>query len=322
MPKKIVITGACGHIGSLLIRALPEVYPELQLILIDNMRAQRYCSLFDYKHPYAFIQEDFRQINLDELLSNADVLIHLAAITDAASSFTMAEEVFDINYHGTKKLADACSRTDTKLIFPSTTSVYGSQKKQIDETCSSQELLPQSPYAESKLQAETYIAELGRSQNLEYIIFRLGTISGISPGMRFHTALTKFCWQAAMAQPLSIWKTALNQKRPYLSLVDCIGSILWVIDNKIFDKSVYNVVTRNLSLHQIVDEIKKYIPDTAINFVEHQVMNQLSYEVLVDKFISTGFVFQGNIFQDISDTLNKIGKKEITPCTAEKSLKR
>ena len=44
---KIVVTGALGHIGSRLIRELPTMFPEAEIVLIDNLSTQRYCSLFN-----------------------------------------------------------------------------------------------------------------------------------------------------------------------------------------------------------------------------------------------------------------------------------
>ena len=74
---KFVIAGALGHIGSKLIRELSQKFPNPEIIMIDNMRAQRYCSLFDLPDNanYQFIENDILDIQLADLLSNADVMI-------------------------------------------------------------------------------------------------------------------------------------------------------------------------------------------------------------------------------------------------------
>ena len=43
---------------------------------------------------------------------------------------------------------------------------------------------------------------------LKYVTFRFGTISGTSSGMRFHTAVNKFCLNAALNEPITVYKTA------------------------------------------------------------------------------------------------------------------
>ena len=55
---------------------------------------------------------------------------------------------------------------------------------------------------------------------LNFISFRFGTIAGVSKGMRFHTAINKFCLNASLNKRILVYKTALNQYRPYLSLRD------------------------------------------------------------------------------------------------------
>ena len=152
---KILITGALGHIGSKLIHNLtPRLYEEVRLI--DNMFTQRYASLFNLEEniPFNFYEGDICNINLDKYFNGIDVVIHLAAITDAATSFDKPDQVEMVNYQGTEKIAMACLRNGCKLVFPSTTSVYGTQDDVVDENCSEFELKPQSPYAESKLKSE------------------------------------------------------------------------------------------------------------------------------------------------------------------------
>ena len=58
------------------------------------------------------------------------------------------------------------------------------------------------------------------TKSLKYNTFRFGTIAGVSKGIRFHTAVNKFCFNAALDKDINVYKTALNQYRPYLTLRD------------------------------------------------------------------------------------------------------
>jgi nucleoside-diphosphate-sugar epimerase len=302
---KIVVTGALGHIGSRLIRDLPFSFPGCEILMIDNLMTQRYCSLFNLPKEgnYRFIEGDVTKIDLSPLLQGAYALIHLAAITDAAGSFDKAEEVENNNYQGTQKVADACSKTGTRLIALSSTSVYGTQKKLVSEDCTLDELKPQSPYAACKLKEEQLVTRLSKEKGLQSIICRFGTIYGTSPGMRFHTAVNKFCWQAAMGQPITVWSTAYDQKRPYLDIVDARRALEFIIKNDLFDGKIYNVLTINATVRNIVEKIKLNVPSLKIKHVESSIMNQLSYEVLNQKFKDKGFQALGNLQAGISDTL-------------------
>lgn len=307
---KIVVTGALGHIGSRLIRKLPEIIPGAEVVMLDNLLTNRYCSLFNLppEGRYRFIEADILEIDLGEIFKGANAVVHLAAITDAANSFNNRAEVEHVNYNGTVKVAEACAKVGCPMIHLSSTSVYGTQKKLVDEECPEEDLKAQSPYAETKLKEEKYLQSQITSGALRFVILRNGTICGISPGMRFHTAVNKFCWQAVMGQPLTVWKTALHQKRPYLDLSDAADAIAFIIKKDHFDQKIYNVLSDNLTVHDIICHIQRHVPQLSINYVDSEIMNQLSYEVLNERFRKIGFQFSGNVQKAIDETIELLNK--------------
>ncbi|OGR00357.1 MAG: nucleoside-diphosphate sugar epimerase [Deltaproteobacteria bacterium RIFOXYD12_FULL_55_16] len=302
---KIVVTGALGHIGSRLIRALPDSFPAAEIVLLDDLSTQRYCSLFNLpaQGDYRFLEADVMTADLDALFSGADVVVHLAAITNAAGSFEIADQVEKVNFNGTELVARACLRTGAALMFFSSTSVYGTQAEVVDEDCGLDELKPQSPYADSKLRSEEMLKIMGREQGLRFISCRFGTIFGVSPGMRFHTAVNKFAWQACMGIPLTVWTTALDQKRPYLDVEDGIRAIRFIIERDLFDGQIYNILTANATVRQIVDTIREFVPDLEVSLVDARIMNQLSYTVSEAKFSRLGFQATGSLRQQLGDTV-------------------
>jgi nucleoside-diphosphate-sugar epimerase len=312
MANKILITGPLGHIGSKLIHNLkPGDYEEV--VMIDNLSTQRYSSLFNLPKGvrYSFYEENILEADLHSLFRHIDKVLHFAAITDATSSFEKRDEVEEVNYLGTKKVVEACIAEGCKLIFPSTTSVYGNQKELVDEDCEKSELKPQSPYAETKLKSEEFISKMVSKGKIEASIIRLGTIFGTSIGMRFHTAINKFCWQAVLGQPLTIWRTALDQKRPYLGLNDAVNCIDFFLNKELFDGGIYNVVTSNYTVKQVIDFIKCFIDDLQIDLVDNKIMNQLSYEVSTDKIESLGFVFKDNLGDGIEQTISLLSNSNL-----------
>ena len=305
---KIVVTGALGHIGSRLIRDLPFFFPKSEIVMVDNLMTQRYCSLFNLPKEgiYQFIEADITKMDLAPLLKNVDVVVHLAAITDAAGSFGKAEQVEQNNFNSTKRLAEACADSGVRLITLSSTSVYGTQADLVDEDCTEEELQPQSPYAVTKLKEERLVQQLVKDKGLKASIYRFGTTYGDSQGMRFHTAVNKFCWQAAMGLPVTVWSTAYDQKRPYLYLGDACRAIEHIINYDVFDGSVYNVLSENASVREVVETVYSAIPSLEVKFVDSKIMNQLSYEVSCEKFKSTGFKFSGNLGLGIDSTITML----------------
>ena len=64
-------------------------------------------------------------------------------------------------------------------------------------------IIPRSPYAEVKLTEEKI---LKKNSKVKYITLRFGTISGFSEGMRFHTAVNKFCLNAVLGIKIPVWE--------------------------------------------------------------------------------------------------------------------
>lgn len=301
---RLLVTGCLGHIGSRFIHSLRPGELE-DVILLDNLSTQRYCSLFNLPAGvrFRFVEADICTADLGALMVGVDTVVHLAAITDATSSFAIREQVERVNLEGTRRVAAACAASGARLFFPSTTSVYGTQKEVVDESCADEDLKPQSPYADSKLAAERLLQALGRELGLRFVVCRFGTIFGTSMGMRFHTAINKFCWQACVGAPITVWRTALDQRRPYLDLGDAVAAMRFMLERDQFDGQVYNVVTANATVSEIVALISSLVPDLAVELVDSPIMNQLSYTVAADRIGALGFVPAGRLADGIRDTV-------------------
>ena len=203
------------------------------------------------------------------------------------------------------------------MFHVSSTSVYGVVGGSIDED-SPGALRPQSPYAESKLREEQLLRKLGTTRGLRFAICRFGTICGISPGMRFHTAVNRFCWQAANGQPLSVWRTALHQKRPYLDVAEAVEAIQFFVRNQLFGGETYNVLSGNLTVHSVVEMIRSHSADMQVNLVDSPIMNELSYEVLDAKLRREGFTYRGDIALCIAQTMALLQGLRTARTTAER----
>ena len=298
----ILITGALGHIGSKLIRYLPKKFKNSKFYLIDDLRTQRYMSLINLPKDsqFKFYDEPISKKLIENIISKIDLVIHLAAITDAASSFGKSKKIKKNNYENTKLICDLCLANKKKIIFISSTSVYGSSDKIMYED--DDNLNPQSPYADIKIREEKYIQKLSKKNNLQSLILRFGTIVGFSYGMRFHTAVNKFCYQASIGQPLTVWKTSLNQKRPYLGLNDACRSIEFLIKKNKFNGDKFNILSENLSVKSIVNVIKSH-KKVRLKMVSNKIMNQLTYVVSTKKIEGLNFKFEDNLKKLILEEL-------------------
>ena len=302
---KILITGGLGHIGSFILQNINKIKILKTVYVIDNLSTQRYTSLFNQpksnKKIY-FLNLDLSKKNSLKKFKKVDVVINLASITDAEASLKMKKKVFKNNLGIFKNVMNYCIKNSSKLVHISSTSIYGKQTNIVDENCEKKFLKPQSPYAKVKLIEEEMLKK--NSKKIEYTTFRFGTIAGVSKGIRFHTAVNKFCFNASFGKPIGVYKTALHQYRPYLSIKDSFKVFKFCIEKDFFKNEIFNALTGNFTVFQILKKIKKYKKNIKIKYVSSRIMNQLSYHVDKSKLENYGIILNSNLENDIKDTLN------------------
>ncbi|BDI31058.1 ADP-L-glycero-D-manno-heptose-6-epimerase [Capsulimonas corticalis] len=144
----IVVTGAAGFIGSVVVSALNAAGHE-DLLLVDtlgsegkfkNLRAKAYRDIID---PIAFLEA------LPEIAEEIDAIVHLGAITD--TSAPDADAMLDSNTHYTQLLAQIALENDIRFIYASSASVYGDGALGFsDDDALTPSFKPLNPYAFSK----------------------------------------------------------------------------------------------------------------------------------------------------------------------------
>ena len=301
---KVLITGACGHIGSYLLENIYKIKKVKKTILVDNLESNRFNSLFNNlkKNNLSFFKRDLNDKNALKDFKNVDVIVHLASMTNAEKSFGKEKQMFSNNLNCLDTVIKYCIKNKTKLIHLSSTSVYGKQTEIVDEDCEEKFLIPQSPYAKIKLIEEKTLMKYRK--NLKYNTFRFGTIAGVSKGIRFHTAVNSFCLNAAIEEKIKVYKTALNQYRPYLTLQDAFKLFKFCVEKDFFQNDIFNVVSNNFTVGQILKKIKKFKKKIRVDYVNSPIMNQLSYHVDKSKLSKQGLVLNSNLEKEINDTLN------------------
>lgn len=299
----LLITGCCGHIGSYLVENIYKIKKIKKAIILDNLSSTNINSLFksNKKNNLHFLNKDLRNPKSLGNLKKIDYVIHLASMTNAASSFGRKKEMYKNNLLCMKNIINFCIKNKSKLIHISSTSVYGKQTDLVDETCEKRYLKPQSPYADIKLLEENMLKK--NNKKLKYVTYRFGTIAGVSKGMRFHTAVNKFCLDVSTRQPITVYKTALNQYRPYLSLKDAFKLFKFTIEKDFFHNDIYNALSDNFTVQQIINKIKQFNKKIRIRFVNSPIMNQLSYHVSKEKLKKEGLFLKNKIENDIRDTI-------------------
>lgn len=309
---KILITGGLGHIGSYLIHNIHKIKNIKKVYVIDNFSTNKLNSLAKIKKfkNINVLNGDLRTTSTLKKIPKVDLIIHLASIADAEGSIKMGQKLISHNLTIFKKIISYCLRNKSKLIHISSTSVYGQQSGVLNEKS---DTLPQSPYAKEKLMEEKILEK--NSKKIKFATLRFGTISGFSYGMRFQTAVNKFCLHSILGLPITVWKGSIDHKRAYLSLNDSFKTIAFFINQDKFTNEIYNVLTGNFTVKQIIQIIKKYKKEITIKTINSKIKNQLSYIVSNKKIKLLGLNYSKNnlskSIKEILENFNSIKNYEV-----------
>lgn len=167
---KIFLTGSTGFIGSHLVQKLVDDHEVTCLISSTAIGTRKLPK--DAQIEFSDLT-NYDTIKNLILKHKPDVIIHLAAVTPVRYSFEFPDIYQEVNNLGTINLIHSARKLERfeKFIFASTMETYGWQKEKKPFT---ENVLqnPASPYAVSKLAAESYIKMTGRAFNFPYIILR------------------------------------------------------------------------------------------------------------------------------------------------------
>jgi UDP-glucose 4-epimerase len=302
----VLVTGGLGYLGSRLIREIPDhpAFSGEEIRIMDNFRQPRFHAMYDPPSyaDYDFVEGDIRDANdRAEALDGVDTVLHLAAITNAPETFDIPEKTWEVNHKAAVELyQDARENGVSEFVNAVTCSVYGTTEQKIEEDFDCE---PESPYGEAKLAAEQEMFDR-YTGGMSLTGLRLGTVYGWTTGMRFDTVVDKFALLAAKGEPLTVYRGAEEQQRPYLHVQDSIRSMLFAAEN-LGDGEAYNVVGQNGRLQDVVDAIEKHFPNVEIGYTEAEQLNQLSYIVSDDKIRSEGFETCYTLDQGVEELADK-----------------
>lgn len=302
----VLVTGGLGYLGSRLIRELPD-HPEFageEIRVLDNLRQPRYHSLWDLPvyADYDFVKVDIRdEDDVRESMEDVRTVFHLAAVTNAPETFDIPDKTWEVNYEAAMSVFDIARDLGVdEFVNVSTCSVYGTTDQEIEEDF---ECDPESPYGEAKLEAEQEMLQRYNG-GMGLTALRLGTVYGWTTGMRFDTVVDKFAFLAAAGEPLTVYRGAEDQKRPYLHVQDSVRSMMFAA-SELGDGEAYNVVGENGRLQDVVDAIERHFPNVEIGYTEAEQLNQLSYIVSDEKIRSEGF----ETLYDLDDGVMELSDK-------------
>ena len=237
--KNIIVTGHDGFLGSHLV---PELQKKFNVIGVSKT---------GYSQKITQLKKDICKISYLDFPEKINYIIHLAAITDPIYCQKNPKECFNVNVNGTQNILELARRKDSKIIFFSTSHVYGIPKKLPVKEGDPKH--PNSIYSDSKLDAEIICESYSRTYGLDVSIARLFSVYG--PNSSSHLVVNSIINQLLKNKVIQLGN--VNSRRDFIYVTDVIQAIK-IILKTIHGFNDYNVGTgKSYSILEICEILKK-----------------------------------------------------------------
>ena len=285
MRPKVLVTGAAGYIGSVLVRQLLDKGYKVRGL--DSLKWGG-DALYDVMlHPsFEFMKGDIRNDDdLDTALDGINAIVHLAAIVGDPACSKFSDEANAVNWDATVQLFEKAEVAGVdRFVFASTCSNYGKMSDPNAFVKEDSELRPVSLYAELKVKFEDYILNKRSDSNMVSTSLRFSTVYGFSPRIRFDLTVNEFTRNVSLGEVQEIWGEQFW--RPYCHVEDLAGSAVLVLespDDKVRSE-VFNVgdTSENYQKGMIMKEVIKAVPGASATYVEKNE-DPRDYRVNFDK---------------------------------------
>ena len=314
--KKIIITGGIGYIGMELSKIYSGKSRNFDITVLDNkFYSERVSQL--KRWGIKFEQVDILdEDNLQKHIGNADLIYHLAGITDVGTTKEDADKKRDqqvrtVGIKGTQNIIKYSSGK-SKIVFPSTHVVFEglkSLKRNINEKA---EPKPSLEYAKGKVRSEKDLIASKRN----FIILRLGSVYGSSfDSTRINIMTNIFSKITASNKEIKLYSGG-NQLKSLVSVNDVARCMEFVGENNEIKNEIFNCVNENLTVKQVADICKKVNKYVQIVNTKDSVPNK-GYSLSNKKIKNAGFEFLYNVEKSIEEMVGSWRDREIITTNEE-----
>lgn len=268
--------------------------------LLDDFSGSSPRNLLGVDADYEFVRGSVTdRAAVERAVSGVDAVVHLAAITGAASTHDRREETFAVNLAGTENVLEAAESSGVdRVVLASSCNVYGdADATHLTETADPS---PRNPYAESKLAAERAL----RAADVEGVALRPATNFGYSPGVRFNLVVNDFAFRAHAGDPLTIYGDGSNW-RPFMHVRDTSRAFAEALD---WPAGTYNVGYGNYRIEEVAEVVASAVGHPVdVEYLGDRDPGP-SYHVDISKAFDAGFDPQYSLVEGVRDLLGRFSR--------------
>lgn len=304
MPKKILVIGGAGYVGSALVPKLLDQGHYVR-VLDTFWFGQDVFGDFMVSRDYSWdkldlVYGDIRKEDLNREMENIDCVIHLACISNDPSFELNPALGRSINYDAFLRVIDAAQKAKVKrFIFASSSSVYGVKRE--ENVTEDLALEPLTDYSKYKVFCEMELRMIPVNK-LPWVIIRPATVCGYAPRLRLDLIVNILTISALTKGKITVFGG--SQKRPNIHIYDMTDLYVQLVeeDDEIIGR-VFNAGGNNhtvMEIAQIVKETVEYILSGDIG-IEVQPTNDLrSYSISSKKIYEIiGWMARRPIFEAV-----------------------
>ena len=306
--QKIVITGGLGYVGTELCKLYSGEARYKDIVVIDSrFISERVKQLRDWGIRFiesSILEEDI----LNQQLAQADIIIHLAGITDVAYTATDADTEKDqaitrTGVQGTKNIIKYANK-NSKILFPSTHVVYEGFKETKTNLAEDVPPCPVLTYSSGKVQSEKDLQNSGNN----YVILRLASVYGYSTDtMRTGIMPNLFSKIASQDGTIKLFSGGI-QLKSLVPLVDVARCFKFMAESGI-NNEIFHLSKENTTVKEVADICKKINPKLKIKETDDEIPN-LGYTISNKKLLDTGFEFRYDLKGCIEEMITNWSRKE------------
>jgi len=233
----LIVTGGAGFIGSHLTKYL--IKKGHNVSVIDSLRRGSFDNLREIKDQIDFQEIDILDYEkMKNVVKNADGIFHQAALGSVPQSFKEPEEYHRVNAIGTENVLKLAKEFGFKVVYASSSSVYGNQDKfPIKEDADKK---PLNPYGQSKLESEQF-AKKYADVGVKVIGLRYFNVFGIGQNPNYAGVVPKFIERLVQHKPPIIYGDG-KQLRNFTFVDDVVEANVLAFENKI-EHAFMNIAT-------------------------------------------------------------------------------
>jgi UDP-glucose 4-epimerase len=260
---KVAVTGGAGFVGTnLVLRLISEGH---EVVVVDDFSTGLKSNVekLDCRvDELSFVNE----AALEKSIKGCEWIFHLGARGSVPRSIKNPQATFEANTVGTLNVLNTARKFGSRLVFSSSSSVYGRNLEL--PKCEESWMAPLTPYAASKLSGEALVQSYAESFEIPAVTFRFFNIFGPwqRPDHDYAAVIPKWIWKAIRNEGLEVFGDG-DTSRDFTYVDSVVDVLTSTLKRKFSYPTPINLAFgNNITLNHLIEQIKGIYPHLQVTY--------------------------------------------------------